>query len=574
MKASRIAILVLTWAISVAAFAQYGLVDNYEGNDRFGANLNLTEGVNGTFGSAGGGEGSGIFGFGGDLSAGYAGYAMDIGAGASGADITQTINGMSTSAYTIDFKDVEADGDTFIFKVETGDASNGEQFIIGPLATTDTQTLTFTVGSGTPIGTFNPAHVTKFVFLANTLNGGFGINLDNVGFMSDLVPDSGNVDDFESYAIGSSTAPGDGFSSNTFGGAIMAFAYGAGSITSEAIVDLGGNQAFQASFAGGSPVVEGGVLMDLGPLVGSQTDVSAFNALSVDLAVGSDDVGTSIVVFLETIDVANYGERCYGVITPTDTLATYEIRFADLVCPAVPFDPAKIHRITFVQGSDNGNSQLQLTIDNVAFVNSVDSPPIPFVADFNDQTPANNYGGTTYGIYGGGDPYFQNDSAVAHDYTVAGASGGLGDYGWRAYGLLPQGPNWTFFGTFIGLRFDLSGVDISGFAELSFDIKAGTGTAHNTYDVRLEDTDGTTEYNNTVYAIPDLTTTYQTFTIPLDHFAGGAQPVDLTKVKTIVFNARNAPGGTPSSNIEMDLYLDNVTISGTNSSVTDWRLFE
>jgi hypothetical protein len=194
-----------------------------------------------------------------------------------------------------------------------------------------------------------------------------------------------------------------------------------------------------------------------------------------------------------------------------------------------------------------------------------DDPPTPFLADFNDQTGGNNYGGTVGGFYGRGDPYVQEDWQIALDYDEVGESGLAGDYAWSSTNAaLTQGANYTFYGCYVQLRASVATpTDISGFTTLSFDIKLGPETSpHTDWVVRLEDTDGSSEFDNISYSLGTLTTSYQHFDIPLSYFiTPPGQVVDLTLAKTIVFDAASPPfgGGTAV----MDLVVDNVELTGS-----------
>jgi len=186
-----------------------------------------------------------------------------------------------------------------------------------------------------------------------------------------------------------------------------------------------------------------------------------------------------------------------------------------------------------------------------------DNPPTPFLADFDGGDGSNNYGGGLGGFAVFGDWQW------AFDYTTPGPSGQPGDFAMRGtIAALQMDAASTYFGVYMHLRSDFSGVDLTGFETLSFDIKAGTGTAHTDYVVRLEDTDGAEEWNNPSVQIPPLTTDFQTVSVPLSSFTGGGQPTDLTIVKQIVFaNYNNEPVG--SGTVEVDLIIDNVQITAT-----------
>ena len=195
----------------------------------------------------------------------------------------------------------------------------------------------------------------------------------------------------------------------------------------------------------------------------------------------------------------------------------------------------------------------------------------PFEAHFDAFTEANftynNYGGFHFGIYG--------TEAGAQDFRVTvgviapGASGLAGDRAFRATGSLPKGAVFTYFSA-IWTLFPANyvvGHDFTSFDKIRFDARLGAADAYARFNLRLEDSQGSAEFNNKEVQLPVLTTAFQHIEIPLSNFiTGGGQLVELSKLMQIVVNARtDAP---PAGNYKLDLIIDNLEIVRTSPTVT------
>lgn len=395
--------------------AQYGQVDNFTGIDRFGFDQNLTEGTSGSFqfGGVGGGAGEvadvgpdGVGdkaldgGAGGDLSGGGFGYGIAL---SSSIDRTATVNGMTNTGYTLDFSDREDDGDVYFFRVESGGFDRSETFVFsgdsgfsGDEATSTSlgngwSRITFTPGTGTlntAGGSFDEDNIQNLVvgsqaFDGGGTTGGATFYFDNFGFTGNLVPTTGVVTDFSEQSAGALSLSNPesvptGTVSPNFQGNMEAFAFGDGEVLAANIVDLGGGDlALQANITtadGGSlGFAGGGMLFELGPGIGSQTDVSAFDAISIDIAVDGADVGDTIDVLVEDINAPTFADRCVENIAPTSTLTTYVIPFADFTCGTqgpIATNANGVHRVTILLNTVGGNNSTNLTVDNIQFVDS------------------------------------------------------------------------------------------------------------------------------------------------------------------------------------------------------------
>ncbi len=386
MKSKVYAALAMAVALTSVASAQYGLMENYEGTDRFANNVNLNDGANFTYGgSSGGGEGAvdplvreGEGGYGWGTGAAFSdGFGIQVAATAGFIDLTQTVNGMTSTGYTIKMLNVDGggagsdDGNVIDFIVEDDTALPGpgqEIFSVSGLLVGTAQTLTFTAGTGVAgaNGTANRARFKQFIVRASNLGSGgnSNLNVDNIGFTGNLVPTSYSVENFDALTIGTLAGGGSAGTVNTFGGAVTTFAYGAGAVTGASLVTVSGpDQALQVSWNG----LEGGLFFDLGPATGSQTDVSAATGVSFDIA--SAEAGQAVTVFVETIDARQFADRWAFTITPGTTLANVQIPFASLTSPSlVTFAANRVHRISFVPATaDAGAAGVSLQLNNLAF---------------------------------------------------------------------------------------------------------------------------------------------------------------------------------------------------------------
>jgi len=183
-----------------------------------------------------------------------------------------------------------------------------------------------------------------------------------------------------------------------------------------------------------------------------------------------------------------------------------------------------------------------------------------FTANFNGAL-TNSGGGTTY-TFAGAD--YQDPITAPTLPPVGLVNEGVGDDALLVGGtgvILPQGFIYTYFGFTTELTPGQAGtVNLRTNSNLSFRIKANTATAYNKYLIRIEDSNGGAEFNNTAFFIPDLTTSYQDVSIPLTFFEGGAQPVTLSIAKNITIAAYGNAGGGP--NLEIDITVDDLVVDG------------
>lgn len=383
MKATFAAALVFALGLVAPVCAQYGLMENYEGADRFGGNINLTEGVNFLYGGAsGGGEGagaviSGTSGFGWGTGLPFSdGFGIQVRAagvnnGPDVLDLTASVNGLTSTGYTISLRDVDADGvggvDVFQFVVEDDTATTPGQeiFEITGLTLNTPTTLTFLPGDGVagPGGLPDRSRFKQFIIRASTVTGtGANLNVDNIGFTGNLVPTSYDIEDFDAFALGNLGTGGRAGSVNVFGGNIESFGFGS-NVTSATLVNLGaGDQALEMSFDG----IQAGFLFELGPVTGSQIDVSAAEGLSLDLATA--EPGQEVQIIVETIDATTFGNRCQTIVTPGTTLSQVQIPFSSLTCGAQGFTADAVHRVTILPvNADTGSPGISITVNNLSF---------------------------------------------------------------------------------------------------------------------------------------------------------------------------------------------------------------
>ncbi|MEQ8818903.1 MAG: hypothetical protein RLY93_01565 [Sumerlaeia bacterium] len=383
------ATLAATLASASIASAQYGLVDNFNGTGRNGDGVNLY--ANGTGFFAGGGAGGGggespgdgpdsskAFVAGGAIGGGFIGFSTTVAdtvGGDPAVDITQVVNGMETTGLVLDFKDNQADGDGYAVRLESGDFANSRTYAI-PNATTDTWRMLSIPLAGdvtypaTDAGTFNPAAITAIVVLPTVeVGGNHDYRVDNIGFLSNRVPTVGDIEDFQDESAGALTIGADlapTAATNLFGGMTAGFTFGGDTISTAEVVDLGaGDLAGRWSFSGGNS----GILFDLGPAEGSQSDVSAYDTIRLDLAVG--EAGDEVIILLEDAFAVDFGERCTFTPAVTTTLTTIDIPMASLTCGAQGLATAQswAQRLTVLTSNDQGNG-IEITVDNVQLIDS------------------------------------------------------------------------------------------------------------------------------------------------------------------------------------------------------------
>jgi hypothetical protein len=268
----------------------------------------------------------------------------------------------------------------------------------------------------------------------------------------------------------------------------------------------------------------------------------------------------------------NFGTDLGGAPT-VGSYTTYVIPLSDFTAGGGQIvDLSQVSQIVFASGATPAHPsgiEVDVFVDNIRFTGSsgsviFDAPPIPLFEDYDDSDLTNNYGGESDSFYGGGDPFFQDDSQITNTAVDAeGSSTGLaGDFAWNATGNLADGPNTTFFGHQVTLG---EGRNISGFFNtLRFDARTGTGTAFSDYRVRIEDGNptGAGDFQNNSVALSDygsLSTTYSTFEIPFEDLLGGAQDPELTTATTIVLFHEAATGSGP---YEVNLFIDQFELLG------------
>jgi hypothetical protein len=251
----------------------------------------------------------------------------------------------------------------------------------------------------------------------------------------------------------------------------------------------------------------------------------------------------------------------------------------------VPGSGSITYHLMIRSGVCCGGGPAEVVVDNVVVTDlgagpSFDAPPTTFFEDFNDGDGINNYGGNAI-AFAGGDPggnfTVQDASMTIAAVDAQGTTGLAGDFAQHIFANTPlTGQSFIYYG--VVQRLSPSGTtmqDLSGFAELSFDIKLGSGSATTGWAVRLEDnlTDNNNAGNyNFINLEPFLTTSYQTVTIPLTNFVsnadGGFIAPNLAMVPRITFVSRDVSFLTPVP----DIYIDNLRI-GSSSTVDQWEIF-
>ncbi len=372
--------------LPAAGFSQYyGVIDNYSGiSERYPALVNLTSKngvtINTNFffgGGAGGGGGEnpdtgplGVgdksFTMGGAIQGGFIGLFSNFQDGSATIDFTAVSKGRSNTGVTVDFKDNQNDGDVYALRLESGGFDRSRTYTITPTDTNwNTYAFNFTDGvlneSG---GAFDPTALTNIVVLPITeVGGNFDCRVDNLGFISNLVPTDGFIEDFEGYTPGNLGAGiGPLANLNQFDGVIETFAFGSGAVTDSNVVDVGGDTAVDWTFS----TTEGGIVFDLGD-PGAQVDISAFDALEISLAVG--EAGDAVAVLVEDINAVGFGDRCSNSPAVTTTLQTFQIPLASFACGPQGLTNDAVHRVTVVPTADQSNG-ITITVGHVAFVDT------------------------------------------------------------------------------------------------------------------------------------------------------------------------------------------------------------
>ena len=376
------ALMIATLLLPVAASAQYyGVVDNFQGSERYADFVNLTSksgaaATNFNFDGNGAGFGSGEAPNVGPAGAGDraadGGGALN-GAGFAGLNITfdtpidfgQVSNGRQNTGLSFDFLDQQNDGDVWTVRVDGPDFANSKTFIITP---TDTNWASYSFNlatDGTQNGAFNPANITGIVLTPASDNGNFAFRWDNVALTGNYEPTSGLVENFEGYTVANFGAGAGALANlNNFDGAVETFAFGAGAVTDSAIIDVAGNKAASWTFT----TTEGGVVFDLG-LPGAQADLTSFDTLEIELAV--TEAGDGVAVLVEDINAPTFGSRCAAIPAVTTTLQTFSIPLTatDFTCGAQGLTKSLIHRVTVLPSETQGNG-VTIIVGSVRFTNN------------------------------------------------------------------------------------------------------------------------------------------------------------------------------------------------------------
>ena len=358
--------------------AQYGVLENFEGGDRNGFGTNAYEGA--TFQFSGGSpiayveaDGIGINGSRGLSLIGNQGdFAGIVAKTGAAVDVTGTTNGLTCTGYSIWIRDNNPPTD-FTFRAETNSNGNdSETFTISttvPSSGTYVQ-YAFNRGSGVVSGAFDETSIDGIVLIPTT-TGPFDFDVDDIAFEGNIIPTTGDIDDFDSYAAGAFTGS---FGPNTNGGSGFTFSFTGGTIDTEEIVDLGGGDN-AAHIVYGGVVANAGFVLDCGPHPGAQIDVQNFNGVRFDIAM--DDPDDTIDILIETQDAANFGDRCVVTLSPTTTLTSQDVTFVGLTCGGQGFTTDSVSKINFTNAVDvSGNGTVGFTINNFRFVNdAVFTPP-------------------------------------------------------------------------------------------------------------------------------------------------------------------------------------------------------
>jgi hypothetical protein len=316
------------------------------------------------------------------------------------------------------------------------------------------------------------------------------------------------------------------------------------------------------SFPSGIGYTYYGITIELTPGQAGTVDFEQYSQLSFKIKANTETAHNQFVVRVEDSDGgAEFNNTSYTLPALTTTYQEFTIPLTDFQGGGQPANLAIAKNITFGAINIPGGGatvEVDFTVDDVVVDGPpLNPPPVGFVSDYNG-TITNSGGGITFAFAGSS----TNDPLTPiYPFTLNLVNEGPDDDALQVLNSFPSGNDYTYYGITVELTPGQSGtLDFTQNSNLKFKIKRNTGTAHNEFVVRVEDSDGGAEFNNTNYVIPPLTTDYQELTIPLTHFQGGGQPADLTIAKNITFGAINIPGG--GATVEVDFTVDDVIVDG------------
>jgi hypothetical protein len=378
-------LLAATLLAPLSASAQYyGVVDNFQGSERYPDFVNLTSKNGATannFNFDGNGAGWGA-GEAADVGpAGVGDRALDGGGALNGTgfaghnitfntaiDFATVSNGRQNTGIRFDFMDQQFNGDVWTVRVDGPDFANAKTFTITPTGNSwESYAFDFNM-DGVVSGAFNPANITGIVLTPATDNGDFAFRFDNLALTGNYEPTDGLIEDFEGYTVGNLGAGAGPLANlNSFDGVVETFVFGAGAVTDSEIADIGGNKAGSWTFS----TTEGGLVFDLG-LPGAQADLTNYTTLEIELAV--TEAGDEVAVLVEDINAPTYASRCAATPAVTTTLQTFTFALdsVDFTCGAQGLDKSLVHRVTVLPANTQGNG-VTIIVGRVAFTNGASS---------------------------------------------------------------------------------------------------------------------------------------------------------------------------------------------------------
>jgi hypothetical protein len=316
------------------------------------------------------------------------------------------------------------------------------------------------------------------------------------------------------------------------------------------------------SFPSGTEYTYYGITIELTPEQVGTVDFEQYSQLSFKIKANTATAHNEFVVRVEDSDGgAEFNNTNYALPALTTDYQEFTIPLTTFQGGGQPANLAIAKNITFGAINIPGGGatiEVDFTVDDVVVDGPpLNPPPVGFVSDYNG-TITNSGGGTTF-AYAGAE--YSDPLTPLYPFTLNLVNEDVGDDALQVLNSFPSGAVYTYYGITVELTPEQVGtLDLTQNSDLKFKIKRNTATAHNEFVVRVEDTDGGAEFNNTNYIIPPLTEDYQELTIPLTHFQGGGQPANLTIAKNITFGAINIPGG--GATVEVDFTVDDVIVDG------------
>lgn len=426
-----------------------------------------------------------------------------------------------------------------------------------------------------------------------------------------VVTDLGSAATFDSPPTPLDEDFDDGDDVNNYGGEYIAFAGGdpagnftvqdgsmvAASVDAEGTTGVAGDRALRVAATTpleGDNFIYYGAIVQLFPNEAQGQDLTSLDVLSFDIKLGDASAPTNWIVRLEDEAADGNTSGNYNFIDLSGLLTTsytnVEIPLADFVSGAdgggIAPDLSQIDVVAFAVGDVNLlTTNPDIFIDNI-FIGGIpvtyDTPPTPLTENFDDGDDRNNYGGE-YIAFAGGDPggvfAVQDNRMVAASVDAEGTTGLAGDRAMQFAATTPlEGLNFTYYGGIVQVfPGEIQGQDISGFDVLSFDIKLGDPAATTNWIVRLEDesADGNNAGSyNFIDLSGILTTSYANVEIPLGDFVnaadGGTIAPDLTQIDVITF----AVGDVDAASTNPNIFIDNIYLGPTASSVDNWEMYQ